>query len=44
MPIELTGGFLFFLGLLLLFVIGTFLYVRKVLVSFREGVEKGRQR
>lgn len=43
MPIELSGSFLFMLGLLLLFVFGMFWYVRKILVNFREGIDRGRR-
>lgn len=43
MPIEFSFGFLFMLGLLLTFVFGAYLYVRKILVSFRQGIEEGRR-
>ena len=43
MPIELSPSYLFFMGLLLVFVLGTYLYVRRVLVSFREGIDQGRR-
>lgn len=43
MPIELTSGFLFMLALLLLFVFGTYWYVRKVLLNFRQGIDRGRR-
>ena len=43
MPIEFSLGFLFLLGLLLIFVFGTYWYVRKILLSFRQGIEEGRR-
>lgn len=43
MPIDLSAGFLFMLGLLLLFVFGAYWYVRKVLVNFRKGIDQGRR-
>ena len=43
MPIELDPIFLAFLGILLLFVLATYLYVRKILIGFREGIEEGRR-
>ena len=41
MPIELDGMFLFFLGLLLVFVGGVYLFIRRVLINFREGIDEG---
>lgn len=41
MPIDLSTGYLFMIGLLLIFVFGTYWYVRKVLLSFREGIDRG---
>lgn len=43
MPIEVDGTYLFFLGVTLLFVTGIYLFVRRVLLSFRQGIEKGRR-
>lgn len=43
MPIEVDATYLFFLGLTLLFVTAIYLFVRKVLLSFREGIEEGRR-
>ena len=43
MPIELDWTYVFFLGLTLVFMTAIFLFVRKVLVSFREGIEEGRR-
>lgn len=43
MPIEFDAGFLFFLGVLLVFVTGVYLFVRRTLLSFREGIDKGRR-
>ena len=43
MPVEFDAGFLFFLGLLLLFVGGTYLFVRRVLLNFRKGIEEGQR-
>lgn len=43
MPIELDGTFLFFLGLILVFVGGVYLFVRRTLQNFRQGLEKGRR-
>lgn len=43
MPIELDGTFLFFLGMLLLFVGGVYWLVRRTLLNFREGLEEGRR-
>lgn len=43
MPIELSGSFLFMLGLLLAFVFGAYWYVRKILVNFRQGIDQGRR-
>ena len=43
MPIDLSADFLFFLGLLVLFVVGMYLFVRRILINFREGIEQGRR-
>ncbi len=43
MPIELTPGYLFLMGLLVVFVVGMYWYVRKILVNFREGIDHGRR-
>lgn len=43
MPIELDFGFLFFFGLLMAFVIGFYLFIRRTLLNFRKGVEEGRR-
>lgn len=43
MPIELSGTYLFMLALLLAFVLGTYWYVRKILVNFRQGIDRGRR-
>lgn len=43
MPIEVDWTYLFFLGVTLLFVTGVYLFIRKVLLSFREGIEEGRR-
>lgn len=43
MPIDLSADFLFFLGLLVVFVGATYLFVRRVILSFREGIEEGRR-
>ncbi len=36
-------AFLAMIGLLLFFVFGTFVFVRRVLLSFREGIDQGRR-
>ena len=43
MPIELDTEFLFFLGLLLAFVFGMYLFVRRIILNFRKGLEEGRR-
>lgn len=43
MPIEVDATFLFFLGLLLVFVTGVYLFVRRVILNFRRGIEEGRR-
>ena len=43
MPIDLSPDFLFFLGILLAFLIGSYIFVRRILVSFRQGLEEGRR-
>ena len=43
MPIDLSADFVFFLTLLLIFVGGVYLFVRRVILSFREGIEEGRR-
>ncbi len=43
MPIELSPGYLFLLGVLVVFVFGSYWYVRKILHGFREGIDRGRR-
>lgn len=43
MPIEIDSTYLFFLGILLFFVVGLYLFVRRVLLNFRRGIEEGRR-
>ena len=43
MPIEVDATYLVFLGLMIAFALGVFLYVRRVLLSFREGIQEGRR-
>ena len=43
MPIEIDATFLFFLGLILAFVFGAYLFVRTVLLNFQRGLEEGRR-
>ena len=43
MPIEIDSTYLFFLGILLFFVVGVYLFVRRVLLNFRQGIEEGRR-
>ena len=43
MPIEIDSTYLFFLGIILFFVVGVYLFVRRVLISFRQGIEEGRR-
>lgn len=41
--IDVDPIFLFFIGLLLVFILGTFLYVRRIIVNFRQGIDEGRR-
>lgn len=43
MPFEVDGTYLFFLGLTLLFVTAMYLFIRKVILNFRKGIEEGRR-
>ncbi len=43
MFLELDPIYLFFVGLLVLFVGGSYLFVRKILFGFRDGIERGRR-
>lgn len=43
MPVELDTGMLVLIGLLLLFVTGVYVFVRKTILNFREGIEEGRR-
>lgn len=43
MLIELDPVYLVFMGILLVFLVGSYLFVRKVLLGFRQGFEGGRR-
>ncbi|MFC7224686.1 MULTISPECIES: DUF7859 family protein [Halalkalicoccus] len=43
MLIELNPVYVVFMGVLLIFIVGSYLFVRKVLLGFRQGFEGGRR-
>lgn len=43
MLIELNPVYVVFMGVLLIFLVGSYLFVRKVLLGFRQGFEGGRR-
>lgn len=43
LPFEVDIVFLASISLLLFFVLGAYVFVRKVLLGFREGIEEGRR-
>lgn len=43
LPSGIDPIYLLFLGLLVAFVIGMYLFVRRILLSFRQGIEEGRR-
>lgn len=43
LPIDVDPIYLFFIGLLIAFVLASYLFLRRILVSFREGIDEGRR-
>jgi hypothetical protein len=43
MFVEFDPVYLAFMGLLVVFLVGSYLFVRKVLLGFRQGFESGRR-
>ncbi|WP_336342639.1 DUF7859 family protein [Halalkalicoccus ordinarius] len=43
MLVDLDPVYLVFMGILLVFLVGSYLFVRKVLSGFRQGFEGGRR-
>lgn len=42
-PFDIDPIYLFFVGLLLAFVLGSYLFLRRVILSFRRGIDEGRR-
>ncbi|KYH26953.1 hypothetical protein HAPAU_08410 [Halalkalicoccus paucihalophilus] len=43
MLLQIDPVYLVFVGILVFFVAGSYLFVRKVLTGFRDGIESGRR-
>lgn len=43
LPFDLDPMYWVFIGLLLAFVLGMYIYVRKIVVNFRAGIDEGRR-